>query len=46
MNFQEPEVMELGEAQELIQLTFYPGEEEGPEGFKMRNSFAIYVEAE
>lgn len=46
MNFQEPEVMELGEARELIELTFYPGDEEGPEGFKMRNSFAIYTEAE
>ncbi|HEX5876448.1 MAG TPA: hypothetical protein VFY60_17500 [Pyrinomonadaceae bacterium] len=46
MNFQEPEVMELGEARELIQTTFYPGDEEGPEGFRMKNDGAIYAEAE
>ena len=46
MNFQEPEVMELGEARELIQTTFYPGDEEGPVGFRMKNESAIYLEAD
>jgi hypothetical protein len=46
MNFQEPEVMELGEAQELIQTTFYPGDEEGPVGFRMKNESPIYLAAD
>ena len=46
MNFQEPEVMELGEARELIQTSLVPGDEEGPEGFRMKNIGAIYLEAE
>jgi len=46
MNFQEPEVMELGEARELIQITFYPGDEEGPVGARMKNDSAIYIAEE
>jgi hypothetical protein len=46
MNFQEPEVMELGEARELIQTSFVPGDEEGPDAFRMKNNVAIYLEAE
>lgn len=46
MNFQEPEVMELGEARELIQVLMVPDDEEGPVGFRTRNDTAIYLAAE
>ena len=46
MNFQEPEVMELGEARELIQTSFYPGDEEGPVGARMKNESPIYLAEE
>ena len=45
MNFQEPEVMELGEARELIQEIPFPGDAEGPVGQRMRNLEAIYIVA-
>ena len=46
MNFKEPEVMELGEARELIQEQPMPPEEEGPVGFRTRNAVAIYFTEE
>ena len=46
MNFQEPEVMELGEVRELIQETMIPDDEEGPAGFRTKLDSAIYVAAE
>ena len=46
MNFQEPEVMELGEARELIQTSFYPRDEEGPVGARMKNESPIYLAEE
>jgi hypothetical protein len=46
MNFQEPEVMELGEARELIQTWVMPGDEEGPVGARTRNDTAIYLAAD
>ena len=46
MNFQEPEVMELGEARELIQETMIPDDEEGPVGFRTKLEGAIYLAAE
>lgn len=46
MNFNEPEVLELGEARELIQTTIIPDDEEGPEGFRTRVLAAIYVSEE
>jgi hypothetical protein len=45
MNFQEPEVMELGEARELIQEIPVSGDEEGPVGFRMKNFEAVYIVA-
>jgi hypothetical protein len=46
MNFKEPEVMELGEARELIQELPLPPEEEGPVGMRTRNAVAIYFTEE
>ncbi len=46
MNFQEPEVMELGEARELIQEIPVSGDEEGPVGFRMKNWEPIYIVAD
>jgi hypothetical protein len=43
MNFSEPEVMELGEARELIQETNMPGDDEGPVGARTWSPSAIYV---
>jgi hypothetical protein len=45
MNFQEPEVMEIGEARELIQEIPVSGDQEGPVGFRMKNFEAIYIVA-
>ena len=44
MKFSEPEVMELGEARELIQETILSGDDEGPVGARMWSPSAIYVE--
>jgi len=46
MNFNEPEVLELGEAQELIQETILPADEEGPMGFRTKLVIAIYLAEE
>lgn len=46
MKFHEPEVVELGEARDLIQETPFQGEDEGPVGAKTRNVLAIYVSEE
>lgn len=46
MNFNEPEVLELGEARELIQGGIYPGDEEGPAGARTKLEGAIYVSEE
>ena len=42
MNFNEPEVLELGEARELIQETQMPGDDEGPIFARTKNQSAIY----
>ena len=46
MNFQEPEILELGEARELIQETMIPDDEEGPVGFRTKLESAIYLAAD
>ena len=46
MKFDEPEVVELGEAGDLIQETLIPADEEGPVGFRTKNQSAIYVSEE
>ena len=46
MKFNEPEVVELGAAYELIQETLIPDDEEGPAGARMKNFTAIYVDEE
>ena len=46
MKFNEPEVIELGAAHELIQETLVPDDEEGPAGARMKNVSAIYGDAE
>ena len=46
MNFNEPEVMELGEARELIQTTFIPLDEEGPVAARTKLEEPIYVSEE
>ena len=43
MNFNEPEVLEIGEARELIQETLIPDAEESLMGQRTRNGVAIYV---
>ena len=43
MKFNEPEVLELGEAHELIQETIVPADEEGPAGFRTKLEGAIYT---
>jgi hypothetical protein len=43
MKFNEPEVLELGEARELIQETVIPLDEEGPAGFRTKLDGAIYT---
>ena len=44
MNFNEPEVLELGEARELIQETLIPDDEEGPMGARTKLNWVIYSE--
>jgi hypothetical protein len=46
MNFNEPEVLELGEARELIQTTIWPADEEGPVGARTKLEGAIYTSEE
>ena len=46
MNFNEPEVLELGEARELIQETLVPADEEGPIFDRTKLNGAIYVSEE
>jgi len=46
MNFNEPEVLELGEAHELIQETIVPADEEGLMGARTKLAGAIYVAEE
>lgn len=46
MKFNEPEVVELGAACELILETLIPDDEEGPTGARMKNESAIYMDAE
>lgn len=46
MNFNEPEVLELGEARELIQETLIPADEEGPVFDRTKLIRAIYVSEE
>ena len=46
MNFNEPEVLELGEARELIQETAVPADEEGPIFDRTKLQSAIYVSEE
>ena len=46
MNFNEPEVVELGEARDLIQETIIPFDEEGPAGARTKLEGAIYVSEE
>lgn len=46
MNFNEPEVLELGEARELIQTTLIPADEEGPVFARTELVKAIYVSEE
>jgi hypothetical protein len=46
MKFHEPEVVELGEARDLIQESQFPGEDEGPVGARTKNIVAIYVSEE
>ena len=43
MKFEEPEVLELGEAGALIQETLLPGDEEGFSGYRTRNQWPIYL---
>jgi hypothetical protein len=43
MKFNEPEVLELGEARELIQETVIPADEEGLAGFRTKLDGAIYT---
>ena len=43
MNFNEPEVLELGAARELIQETLIPADEEGPMGARTKLDGAIYL---
>lgn len=43
MKFNEPEVLELGEARELIQDTVIPLDEEGPAGARTKLDSAIYT---
>lgn len=44
MKFNEPEVLELGEARELIQETAIPADEEGPVFARTKLDGAIYAE--
>ena len=44
MKFNEPEVLELGEARELIQETVVPADEEGPVFARTKLQGAIYAE--
>ena len=46
MNFNEPEVVELGEARELIQETDIPLNQEGPAGNRTKLDAAIYISEE
>jgi hypothetical protein len=46
MNFNEPEVLELGEARELIETTIIPLDEEGPDAARTKLGGAIYVSEE
>ena len=46
MNFNEPEVLELGEARELIETTLIPADEEGPVFDRTKLIGAIYVSEE
>jgi hypothetical protein len=46
MNFNEPEVLELGQAHELIQETIFPADEEGPMGARTKLDSAIYLAEE
>ena len=46
MKFNEPEVLELGEARELIQETSIPADEEGPVFARTKFEGAIYVAEE
>ena len=46
MKFDEPEVLELGEAGDLIQETLIPADEEGPVGARTKNLSAIYLPEE
>jgi len=43
MNFNEPEVLTLGEASDLIQETLIPFDEEGPAGARTKLDSAIYL---
>lgn len=46
MNFNEPEIVKLGEARELIQTTLIPLDEEGPEAARTKLAVAVYVTEE
>ena len=46
MKFHEPEMLELGEARELIQETIVPADEEGPVNDRTKLQVAIYVSEE
>jgi hypothetical protein len=46
MKFNEPEVLELGEARELIQETAVPFDEEGPIFDRTKLEGAIYISEE
>ena len=46
MNFNEPEVVELGEARDLIQETLIPSDEEGPVFARTKLEGAIYASEE
>jgi hypothetical protein len=46
MNFNEPEVLELGEARDLIETTIIPLDEEGPDAARTKLGGAIYVSEE
>lgn len=46
MKFNEPEVVELGEARDLIQETIVPADEEGPIFARTQLEGAIYASEE